>query len=139
MTSTRYFVAAAVAAVIAVLSALIAAGSGGLDDRMDENFTATSATTYQCTGAPKETADRIEKEVGRAQSRATDPADGSEYLRYRRNLISVTQDAGGTCSIRVEDLGRVNNGTFVYLGTGFSPGSPSGSSGGSSGSGSGVK
>ncbi|RSZ65183.1 DUF4247 domain-containing protein [Corynebacterium hylobatis] len=131
--------AAAVAAGIAVLAALIAVGSGDLDDRMGQSFAATSATTYQCAGTPAETADRIEEEVGRAQSRATDPADGSEYLRYRRNLISVTQDANGSCSIRVEDLGRVNNGTFVYLGTGFSPGSPSGSSGGSSGSGSGVK
>lgn len=139
MTSTRYFVAAAVCAVIAVFAGLTAVGSGDLNSRMDENFVASSATTYQCTGTPKETADRIEAEVGRAQSRATDPADGSEYLRYRRNLISVTQDANGSCSIRIEDLGRVNNGTFVYLGTGFSPGSPSGSSGGSSGSGSGVK
>jgi putative transposase len=139
VTSTRYFVAAAASAVLAVIAGLVAAGSGDVSSRLDQNFVASSATTYQCAGTPKETADKIEEEVGRAQARATDPADGTEYLRYRRNLISVAEDATGSCSIRVEDLGRVNNGAFIFLGTGFGPGSPSSSSGGSSGSGSGVK
>lgn len=139
MTPTRYFVAAAVAAVVAVLSGLTAANAGGVTSRLDENFVASSATTYRCAGSPKETADKIEEEAGPAQARTTDPADGSEYLRYRRNLVSVTEDAAGSCTIRVEDLGRVNNGSFIYLGPGFAPASPSSSSGGSSGSGSGVK
>lgn len=140
MSSRRYFLAAAACGIIAVISALLASATAGdLSSRLNDNFTATSATTYQCSAdTPQQTADDIEARVGKAQARATDPADGTEYLRYRRNVVTVS-GTGPDCTIRVEDLGRVNNGAFIFLGPGFAPAAPSGSSGGSSGSGGGVK
>lgn len=139
MSSRFYYIAAAVAGVLAVIAIIAAVTTGSLSSRMNDNFTATSSTTYQCTGTPQETAADIEDRVGNAQARATDPANGTEYLRYNRNLISVSGAGAEDCTIRVEDLGRVNNGAFIFLGPGFAPPAPSGSSGGSSGSGSGVK
>ncbi len=139
MNHRFYYFAATAAAVLAVIAIIAAIVTGSLSSRMNDNFQATSSTTYECTGTPKETADDIESRVGRPQARATDPADGTEYLRYDRDVITVSGTSASDCTIRVEDLGRVNNGAFIFLGPGFAPAAPSGSSGGSSGSGGGVK
>ncbi len=73
------------------------------------------------------------------RERQTDPATGDTYLRYAKNLVIVKGEGTPECTVTIEDLSRVNNGAFIWLGGGFGPSSPSNSSGGSSGSGGGVK
>ncbi|MFV8381635.1 DUF4247 domain-containing protein [Corynebacterium hindlerae] len=97
--------------------------------------------TYSCEGNVQQVADQIAAE-DRPQARQFDPKTGTEYLKYRKRVVTVYQAGPTNCEIRVEDLRRYNDGTFVWLGPGFTPSSPSHSSGGSSGSGgsgSGVK
>lgn len=58
----------------------------------------------------------------------------TEYLRYRNNIVTVGPDGTYPCIIRVENLSAgYNHGAYVFLGPGFTPGSPSGGSGGSPG------
>lgn len=59
-------------------------------------------------------------------------ADGdSQYLRYGDDIVIVGPDGDRPCSIRVEPLSAgYNHGSFIFLGPGFTPGSPCGGSGG---------
>ena len=68
-------------------------------------------------------------------------ADGNnQYLRYSSNIVIVGPDGTHPCSIRVEDLGaRYSHGGFIFLGPGFTPGSPAGGGGGSPGGPGGTK
>lgn len=77
--------------------------------------------------------------MSKPMDQAVDPATGDTYLRYRKNLVTVSGEGTPNCRITVEGLDRINNGTFIWLGGGFGPSSPSNSSGGSSGSSGGVK
>ena len=94
-----------------------------------ETFTYVSNDQYQCTDA-KSAYDEL-----RTQTRpeASKEDRGSYYLRYSREMVTISQSSG-SCTLRIEDLRRLNNGHFIFLGTGFSPGSPSNSSGGTGGS-----
>ncbi|MEJ5927680.1 DUF4247 domain-containing protein [Corynebacterium sp. H128] len=94
----------------------------------------TAMGTHACEGDIQQVASEIAKN-DKPQARQFDPKTGTEYLRYRNRLVSVSKAGPSNCQIRVESLDRVNDGGFIWLGPGFSPGSPSGSSGGSSGSG----
>lgn len=50
---------------------------------------------------------------------------GSEYLRYDDDIVAVAAAPEGGSTITVEDIdGRYRSGAFVYLGPGFTPGSP---------------
>ena len=65
---------------------------------------------------------------------------GTEYLRYNDAIVSVGVDGTHPCSIRVEDLAAgYSHGSFIFLGPGFYPGSPSRGSGGSTGGPGGTK
>ena len=94
-----------------------------------ETFTYVSNDQYRCTDA-KAAYDEL-----RAQTRpeASKEDHNSYYLRYSREMVTISQSSG-SCTLRIEDLRRLNNGHFIFLGTGFSPGSPSNSSGGTGGS-----
>ncbi|HET8994774.1 MULTISPECIES: DUF4247 domain-containing protein [unclassified Rhodococcus (in: high G+C Gram-positive bacteria)] len=61
---------------------------------------------------------------------------GNEYLRYNDDIVTVGAASGGGSTITVEDLdGRYSSGGFVFLGPGFTPGSPAaGNTSGGSGS-----
>ncbi|MCT7659187.1 DUF4247 domain-containing protein [Mycobacterium deserti] len=86
---------------------------------------------YACTGRPQQVASEI-AQAKAPEAQATDR--GSEYLRYNDDIVIVGPDAGRPCSIRVEDTdARYSGGGFIFLGPGFTPGSPSGGSGGSPG------
>ncbi|QGU01246.1 hypothetical protein CKALI_01735 [Corynebacterium kalinowskii] len=89
---------------------------------------------YECQGDPQKVANEIAAK-DKPQARQFDPKTGTEYLKYRKRLVSVSKEGPTGCRITVENLDRVNGGGLIWLGPGFSPGSPSGSSGGSSGSG----
>ncbi|MEJ5998869.1 DUF4247 domain-containing protein [Corynebacterium sp. H130] len=90
--------------------------------------------TYPCEGDIQKVASDIAAK-DRPQARQFDPKTGTEYLRYRKRLVTVSKSGPTGCEIKVENLDRVSGGGLIWLGPGFSPGSPSGSSGGSSGSG----
>lgn len=92
---------------------------------------------YECGGSPTAVADAIAA-YDAPESRASDR--GSEYLRYPDDIVIVGPDGRYPCSIRVEDINsRYSGGGFIFLGPGFTPGSPAGSSGGSPGGPGGTK
>jgi Domain of unknown function (DUF4247) len=86
---------------------------------------------YACSDSP----DRVANQIAQAVPPEAQAGDrGSEYLRYNDDIVVVGPDNGRSCSIRVEDTdARYSSGGFIFLGPGFTPGSPSGGSGGSPG------
>jgi hypothetical protein len=94
-------------------------------------------TRYACSGSPGQVADTL----AGYQSPAARAANGdSQYLRYSGDVVIVGPDGTRPCSIRVEDLGaRYSHGGFLFLGPGFTPGSPAGGGGGSPGGQGGIK
>jgi hypothetical protein len=131
------------AAVTAALAAglLLAGCSGSSDVRR------FIADTYERTGGSGDTATyssddpvgtTVETIVRRKSPAARQADGGSEYLRYDDDIVVVSAAPGGS-TVRVEDLdGGYRGGAFVFLGPGFTPGSPSGGSFGGGGPG-GVK
>ncbi|MGW0158058.1 DUF4247 domain-containing protein [Mycobacterium sp. NPDC003323] len=92
---------------------------------------------YECTGSPKAVADDIAA-YDAPEARASDR--GTEYLRYNDDIVTVGPEGTYPCSVRVEDVNdRYSGGAFIFLGPGFTPGSPAGGSGGSSGGPGGTK
>ena len=93
--------------------------------------TGSDESRYACDGPPGAVADRIAA-YQTPEARATDR--GTEYLRYQDDIVSVGPDGTRPCSVRVEDIDRrYSSGGFIFLGPGFTPGSPAGGSGGSPG------
>jgi hypothetical protein len=94
-------------------------------------------TRYLCTGSPTQVADTL---TGYQSPAARASNGGSQYLRYDDAIVSVGVDGTHPCSIRVEGLAAgYSHGSFIFLGPGFYPGSPSGGSGGSTGGPGGTK
>jgi hypothetical protein len=94
-------------------------------------------TRYLCTGSPAHVAGTL---IGYQSPAARATNGGTEYLRYNDAIVSVGVDGTHPCSIRVEDLAAgYSHGSFIYLGPGFYPGSPSRGSGGSTGGPGGTK
>ncbi|BBX95847.1 DUF4247 domain-containing protein [Mycobacterium lacus] len=94
-------------------------------------------TRYACTGSPKQVADTL---AGYAAPAARAASGDDQYLRYSGNIVIVGPDGSHPCSIRIEDLGaRYSHGGFIFLGPGFTPGSPAGGGGGSPGGPGGTK
>jgi hypothetical protein len=96
-----------------------------------------NGTRYVCTGSPDEVADTL-AEYQEPDARADNGKN--EYLRYPNNIVIVGPDGKYPCSIRVEGLGGgYSHGSFIFLGPGFSPGSPSSGAGGTPGGPGGTK
>lgn len=100
-------------------------------DHLHKNYrqyaTDADGARYECKGSPKSVADDI---AGYARPEARASNSGNEYLRYSDDIVIVGPDGNYPCSIRSEDVNAgYSHGSFVYLGPGFSPGSPAGSSG----------
>jgi Domain of unknown function (DUF4247) len=92
---------------------------------------------YVCSGSPEDVADTLAN-YDEPEARATN--GNSEYLRYSNNIVIVGPDGNYPCSIRVEPLSAgYNHGAFIFLGPGFSPGSPAGGAGGTPGGPGGTK
>ncbi len=65
---------------------------------------------------------------------------GTEYLRYEDDIAVVGPDGNRPCTVRLEDVNEgYSHGSFIFLGPGFTPGSPSSGSGGSPGGPDGAK
>ncbi|OBH02414.1 hypothetical protein A5696_11060 [Mycobacterium sp. E2699] len=96
-----------------------------------------NGTRYLCTGSPEQVADSL-ADYQEPEARA---ANGSnQYLRYSNNIVIVGPDGNQPCSIRVEPLSAgYSHGSFIFLGPGFFPGSPSGGAGGTPGGPGGTK
>jgi hypothetical protein len=96
-----------------------------------------NGTRYACTGSPDEVADTL-ADYQAPEARADN--DKSEYLRYSNSIVTVGPDGSRPCSIRVENLSAgYSHGAFIFLGPGFTPGSPAGGAGGRPGGPGGVK
>jgi hypothetical protein len=96
-----------------------------------------NGTRYVCTGSPDDVADTL-AEYQEPEARAAN--GNSEYLRYSNNIVIVGPDGQYPCSIRVENLSAgYSHGAFIFLGPGFSPGSPSSGAGGTPGGPGGTK
>lgn len=94
-------------------------------------------TRYICSGSPGQVADTL---AGYQQPAARATNGGTHYLRYDDAIVSVGADGTRPCTIRVEDLSAgYSHGSFIFLGPGFYPGSPSRGSGGSAGGPGGTK
>lgn|GEM_PF-938979 len=94
-----------------------------------------NGTRYECTGPPDDVADTLADYLAPV-ARASDDDDGTsrEYLRYSDNIVIVGPDGDRPCSIRVEPLSAgYNHGAFIFLGPGFTPGSPANGAGGTPG------
>jgi hypothetical protein len=92
---------------------------------------------YVCSGKPSDLADTLEDYE---DSAARTDNDGTEYLRYSDYMVTVGPDGNYPCSIRVEDINAgYSHGSYLFLGPGFFPGSPSGGVGGSTGGPDGAK
>ncbi|MGA9360078.1 MAG: DUF4247 domain-containing protein [Mycobacterium sp.] len=96
-----------------------------------------NGTRYACTGSPDEVADTL-ADYQAPEARADN--DKTEYLRYSNNIVTVGPDGGRPCSVRVENLSAgYSHGAFIFLGPGFTPGSPAGGASGRPGGPGGVK
>ncbi|SPM37296.1 hypothetical protein MRAB57_5139 [Mycobacterium rhizamassiliense] len=96
-----------------------------------------NGTRYQCTGKPDEVADAL-ADYQEPDARADN--GNNEYLRYSNNIVIVGPDGKYPCSIRVEPLSAgYSHGSFIFLGPGFGPGSPSSGAGGTPGGPGGTK
>lgn len=96
-----------------------------------------NGTRYQCSGSPDQVADTL-ADYATPDARADNGK--TEYLRYNNNIVIVGPDGSYPCSIRVEPLSAgYSHGAFIFLGPGFSPGSPSGGAGGTPGGPGGTK
>ena len=96
-----------------------------------------NGTRYACTGSPNQVANTLAA-YEEPEARASNGAN--QYLRYSDDIVIVGPDGSHPCSVRVEDLGAsYSHGGFVFLGPGFTPGSPAGGSGGRPGGPGGTK
>jgi hypothetical protein len=96
-----------------------------------------NGTRYVCTGSPDDVADEL-ADYDEPEARADNGKN--EYLRYSNNIVIVGPDGNRPCTIRVESLGAgYSHGAFIFLGPGFSPGSPSSGAGGTPGGPGGTK
>jgi hypothetical protein len=96
-----------------------------------------NGTRYLCTGSPEQVANTLANYQA-PEARASN--GDNQYLRYSNNIVTVGPDGNYPCSIRVESLSAgYSHGAFIFLGPGFTPGSPSGGAGGSPGGPGGTK
>ncbi len=96
-----------------------------------------NGTRYACSGSPEDVADDL-ADYQQPEARADN--DKNQYLRYSNNIVTVGPDGNRPCSIRVESLSAgYSHGSYIFLGPGFSPGSPAGGAGGSPGGPGGTK
>jgi hypothetical protein len=96
-----------------------------------------NGTRYACSGSPEDVADEL-ADYQQPEARADN--DKNQYLRYSNNIVTVGPDGNHPCSIRVENLSAgYSHGSFIFLGPGFTPGSPAGGAGGSPGGPGGTK
>ncbi|AKS36707.1 DUF4247 domain-containing protein [Mycolicibacterium goodii] len=142
MTRNQHFLLAGGLAVAGVVLLLL--GISQLADvrsYIAKNYqhysTSADGDRYACDGPPSAVAETL---VAEQQPEARAGDRGIEYLRYDDYIVTVGADGTRPCSIRVEDIGgSYSRGSYIFLGPGFTPGSPAGGSGGSSGGPDGAK
>lgn len=132
-----YFLAAGLA-VTAVLCLIIAASLGpDLRSHVSDNYQQYSSGRYTCSGSPTKVAEDL-SQYKKPDAKTSDR--GTEYLRYDDDIAIVGPDGTRPCTIRLEGLDEgYSHGTYIFLGPGFSPGSPAGGAGGSRGGPGGTK
>lgn len=100
---------------------------GYLRDEFGDSARSGESETWQTSSPVGTVTGRI---VGARDPLARRADGGNEYLRYDDDVVIVSPAPGGGSSIVAEDLdGRYRSGGFLFLGPGFSPGSPAAGSG----------
>lgn len=126
MRTARSLVAATALAVL-----LGGCGAGG-DVRgfLEDSYQRQGASGDTVTYTSAEPVGTVAAAIAAAEAPAARQADGgSEYLRYSDDIVVVGAAGGGGSTIRVEDLDAgYRGGAFIFLGAGFTPGSPAGGS-----------
>ncbi len=119
---------AAAACLIAAVTLLHKNISSYIAGHYHEYSRDVNGVRYECTGPPDEVADTL-ADYQSPEARAA--SDDVEYLRYTDNIVIVGPDGARPCSIRVESLSAgYDHGAFIFLGPGFTPGSPAEGAGG---------
>ena len=96
-----------------------------------------NGTRYACNGSPAQVAETLDDYL---EPEADAVSGKNHYLRYANNIVIVGPDGKYPCSIRLENLNAgYSHGAFVFLGPGFTPGSPAHGSGGRPGGPGGTK
>lgn len=129
----RLFFLAGGLGVTAIVCLVIAASLGpDLRSYLGDRYQEYGSGRYECDGTPQQVADDLS---AYQQPEARQADRGSEYLRYEDDIVVVGADGNRPCTIRLEGLdeGGYSGGAFIFLGPGFTPGSPAGGSGGSGG------
>ena len=137
MTRGNLFAVSGLLAIAAVICLWLGTSLMGGDirshvaDTFPQRSSDADGATYLCDGSPDEVAADLAAQF-EPEAQATDR--GATYLRYEDDIVIVGPDGADPCTVRVEDIGaRYSSGGFIFLGTGFFPGSPAGGSGGSPG------
>lgn len=127
-----------VAGFVLAVAVLITAGCGSqvrdyIADTYEHRGSSGDIDTYY---SPDPVGTTVSQIVANDEPAARKADGGNEYLRYNDDIVTVGAAPAGGSTITVEDLdGRYSSGGFVFLGTGFTPGSPaSGNTSGGSGS-----
>ena len=123
---------------VVLAAVLLAACSSGNDVRrfLDDTYRLERTDGDTQTFSSGEPVGTTVTRIVRHEEPAARQADGgSEYLRYDDDIVVVSAAPGGS-TIRVEDLDDgYRGGAFIFLGPGFTPGSPAGGAGGGGGPG----
>lgn len=124
----------AIAGVLCLWLGSSLSGGGDIRSHIAETYPRDSRATgdlYVCEDLP---ANVVADLVAYLEPEAQATDRGATYLRYEDDIVIVGPEGVFPCTVRVEDLGaRYSSGGFLFLGTGFFPGSPAGGSGGTPG------
>ena len=138
MSRGQLFLVAGGLAATAVLCLVWAASmTPDVRSHVADQYQQYSSGRYACDGTPQQVATEL-SEYEEPEARASDR--GSEYLRYEDDVAIIGPDGNRSCTVRMEGLDEgYSGGAFIFLGPGFTPGSPAGGAGGSGGGPGGTK
>lgn len=136
LSRVQLFALAAGLGVAGVLFLIMAASLGtDIRSHVGETYQEYASGKYQCSSTPA----RVAADLAEYQEPEAQASDrGSVYLRYDDDIAIVGPDGNRPCTIRLQGIDEggsrgYSGGGFIFLGPGFTPGSPAGGSGGSGG------
>ena len=132
MSRGQLFLVAGGLAATAVLCLVWAASmTPDIRSYVADEYQEYGSDRYACDGTPQQVADEL-SEYSEPEAWASDRV--SEYLRYDDDVAIIGPEGSRPCTVRMEGVDEgYSGGAFIFLGPGFTPGSPAGGAGGSGG------